>query len=66
MKKQYWDVFHKGFRGYGGKCFIKDMKMLSDWCKANGVFDEILNATRKANQRILKEQGINEVEAEKR
>ena len=66
MKKQYWNVWSGGFRGYGGRCFIKDIKMLLDWCKANGVSDEILKATRKANKRLLKEQGITEQEAEKR
>lgn len=65
MGRMYWDVLHGGFRGYGGKCFPKDVNSLINWCKENGVNAEILEATKKANERILKSQKLDEAKAEK-
>jgi len=65
MGRMYWEVFHKGKRGYGGKCFPKDVDSLIKWCKENNVNTEIIEATRKANVRILKSQGMTEKVAEK-
>lgn len=66
MGRMYWDVFHGGFRGYGGSCFPKDTNMLIEWCKDKNIPRELLKATRKANVRILKKQGLTEKDAEKR
>ena len=65
MGRMYWDVHHGGFRGYGGSCFPKDVNMLIDWCRTVGIPDELLEATREANRRLLKKQGMTEVDAEK-
>ena len=65
MGRMYWEVFHKGKRGYGGGCFPKDINSLIEWCKENKVDTEIIEATRKANRRILKKQGLTEKEVEK-
>lgn len=66
MGRMYWDVFHGGFRGYGGSCFPKDTNILIEWCKKMGVPHELLEATKKANVRLLKNQGMTEEKAEKR
>jgi len=66
MGRMYWDVFHKGKRGYGGGCFPKDINSLIQWCKENKIDAEILEATKKANMRILKTQGLTEEAAEKK
>lgn len=65
MGRMYWDVFHGVFRGYGGSCFPKDTNILIEWCKKTGVPHELLEATKKANVRMLKNQGMTEKEAEK-
>ena len=64
MGRMYWNVWQGGKRGFGGHCFIKDMRMFLDWCKDNKVSAEILKATIEANKRILGMQGITEQEAE--
>lgn len=65
MGRMYWDVHHGGFRGYGGSCFPKDVNMIIDWCRTQGVPDELLEATRAANRRLLRKQGMTEIDAEK-
>lgn len=65
MGRTYWEVFHGGFRGYGGSCFPKDVNMLVKWSELAGVPHELLKATKKANIRILKKQGLTERKAEK-
>ena len=65
MGRMYWEVFHNGFRGYGGKCFPKDINILIKWCKKNKISMEILEATRKANRRILQNQELCEKKVEK-
>jgi len=47
-------------------CFPKDIDSLIKWCKENNVDTEIIEATRKANVRILKSQGLTEQKAEKK
>jgi len=65
MGRMYWKIWHKGKRGYGGGCFPKDINSLIQWCKKNKINTEIIEATKKANVRILKEQGMTEKEIEK-
>lgn len=65
MGRMYWEVEHKGFRGYGGKCFPKDVNTLIRWSAENEIDCEILMATRMANKRLLAKQGLTEQEVEK-
>jgi len=65
MGRMYWEVFHKGKRGYGGTCFPKDINSLIKWCKENKINTEIIEATQKANVRMLKSQDLNEQVLEK-
>lgn len=65
MGRMYWNVNHGGFRGYGGKCFPKDMHNLINWCKEHKVEAELLESTIKANERLLEVQGLDEEKAEK-
>jgi len=60
MGRMYWDVWHKGKRGYRGSCFPKDINSLIKWCKENKINTEIIEATREANIRILKSQDLTE------
>ena len=66
MGRMYWEIFHKGKRGYGGTCFPKDINSLISWCKENKIDTEVIEATQKANSRLLKSQGLTEKLLEKR
>jgi len=45
-------VFHKGYRGYGGKCLPKDTYSLIDFARKNGIEPELLAISRKINERL--------------
>lgn len=64
MGRMYWNVFHGGFRGYGGGCFPKDMNSLLTWCRDNGVDPTILKATRTVNRKLLASYKMTEEGAE--
>jgi len=58
MGRMYWDVYHKGKRGYKGACFPKDMATLEKWCKMNKIGHELLSTTIKVNEKLLKRPGL--------
>lgn len=62
--KTYWNIFHGGYRGYGGKCFPKDMQNLYAWMHEQNISCELLEATIAANKRLLEAQGLYEFEME--
>lgn len=66
MGRQYHNVMHKGFRGFGGKCFPKDVAAWIEYCKNKGIDPFLMTAVREINIKILNKQGISEAEAEKK
>lgn len=62
----YTQVMHKGFRGFGGKCFPKDINSWIEYLSRNKIDATLFKAVRKMNQRILKEQNLTEEMAEKK
>jgi UDPglucose 6-dehydrogenase len=50
--RSHLKVFHKGSRGYGGKCLPKDTKAFIAFAKRLGVKTPILSATDKYNETI--------------
>ncbi|RQW81446.1 MAG: UDP-glucose/GDP-mannose dehydrogenase family protein, partial [Geobacter sp.] len=46
---------HDGERGYGGKCFPKDVKAFIHWARECGLGSDLVEAADKANERIRKE-----------
>lgn len=62
---RYSTIFHNGKRGYGGPCFPKDINSYIEFCNKLGIPNELIDATKKANVRILKDQGLSEKAAEK-
>ena len=63
--RHYRKIFHKGYRGVGGKCFPKDLNTWVKYCEANGINSELMDAALKMNVRILSEQGLSEEEVQK-
>jgi UDPglucose 6-dehydrogenase len=46
---------HDGRRGYGGKCFPKDVLALTNWGKENEIHFTMLEATNEVNERVREE-----------
>jgi len=43
---------HDGYRGYGGKCFPKDVKAFIKWAEENNLRLDVCKAADKVNERI--------------
>jgi UDPglucose 6-dehydrogenase len=56
--KSHLTVFHEGYRGYGGKCFPKDMRALIDFAKANNVDFALHELVEKKNEELMRQQHI--------
>jgi len=62
----YTIVLHKDYRGFGGKCFPKDLNSWLEYLRKKKIDNTLFKAVRKMNRRILKEQGLTEEQAEKK
>lgn len=51
----HFDVWHGGFRGYGGKCLPKDVSTLVWFGKNNGVDVRFLEQIEKINNQLIQE-----------
>jgi len=56
------DVFHSGYRGYGGKCLYKDMKSLIKFAEELGIDLKLHKVVDRINEQLLKKQGIKDPE----
>jgi len=56
--KQHLDIYHKGYRGYGGKCLPKDTRSLIQLADTLGVDLAVLKAAEAYNIELQKKQGI--------
>lgn len=52
------DVTHGGYRGYGGKCFPKDMRALIQLARQVGIEPEMLIAAETYNNNLIQSQGL--------
>ncbi len=56
------EIFHGGYRGYGGKCLVKDTRALIQLAEKVGLEPELLKKVEDINNRLIKEQGIDDPE----
>jgi len=55
--RSHLEIFHKGYRGYGGKCLPKDIKAFIEFADKLGVSTPVMSASDKYNDRLIKSQG---------
>lgn len=60
--RTHLDIFHKGYRGYGGKCLPKDIKALIGFADREGVSLNIHKAAESVNNSLLQMQEIKDPE----
>ena len=51
-------INHGGYRGYGGKCFPKDIRALIQFAEKNGMDLKIHKITERINNELMDQQGI--------
>jgi len=60
--RTHLNIFHKGYRGYGGKCLPKDIKALIQLADSQGVDLKLHKITEEINNELMKQQGIEDPE----
>lgn len=58
MGEMHWEIYHRGYRGYGGKCLPKDTRSILQLAKQNGVDLTLLNSAEEYNNQLQESQGI--------
>lgn len=66
MGRQYHKIFHKGYRGVGGKCFPKDLNAWVEYCQSKGIDVKLFESVLGKNVEYLNEQGLTQAEAEQK
>ncbi len=60
--RTHLEIFHKDYRGYGGKCLPKDIKALIRFADENGVNLKLHKIVEEINNGLLKSQGVDDPE----
>jgi len=60
--RTHLNVFHKGYRGYGGKCLPKDTKAIIQLADMKGVDLKLHKAAELINAELMKQQNIEDPE----
>jgi UDPglucose 6-dehydrogenase len=53
MSSSHLEVWHKGYRGYGGNCLPKDTRALLVSAETNGVDLSVVAAAQRYNDRLV-------------
>lgn len=56
--RTHLDIFHKGYRGYGGKCLPKDTRALIQLAATRGVDLTLLQSSEDYNNALVAAQGM--------
>lgn len=62
IDRTHLTVWHKGKRGYAGKCLPKDIKALIHFAEEKGIDLKVHKVVDEINDKLLKEQGITDPE----
>jgi len=54
--KTHLEIFHKNYRGYGGKCLPKDIKALIRFADENGIDLKLHKTAERINQELIDRQ----------
>ena len=60
--RTHLEVWHKGKRGYAGKCLPKDIKALIRFADEHGIDLKLHKIVEEINNQLMKEQGIEDAE----
>lgn len=60
--RTHLNIFHKGYRGYGGKCLPKDHKALIQLANAKGIDLKLHKVVDAINEELMRQQGIEDPE----
>ncbi len=55
-------IFHGGYRGYGGKCLVKDTRALIQFAESLGIDLKLHKIAEEINNRLMEEQDIDDPE----
>lgn len=59
MGTHHWEILHKGYRGYGGKCLPKDTRAITQLGDRLGIDLGLLKRAEDYNNELCKKQGLN-------
>jgi len=60
--RSHLEVWHKDYRGYGGKCIPKDIRSLIQFADSVVVDLKLHKTAEELNNRLMREQGIEDPE----
>ncbi len=63
IDRTHLTIFHKGKRGYAGKCLPKDIKAFIKFADEKGVDLKLHKIVDEINEKLLREQGITDPES---